>query len=100
MTHLYAAGETVVYNQNILHCATYSPDSTRVTLHACIGNAKNGAGQTRARNILQHGVGWMKEDERFEKEVRGCGDVAVRMWENTVMLGAGKEGEAVEYSQD
>ena len=55
-----AAGETVFYNNNILHCATYSTDSPRATLHASMGDARGGS--TRARNILQHGLEWMKED--------------------------------------
>ncbi|EPS96329.1 hypothetical protein FOMPIDRAFT_1038193 [Fomitopsis schrenkii] len=65
-------GETVFYNNNILHCATYDPTQKRATLHACIGDTRGGA--TRARNILQHGLLWMKEprfrealDERGQK---------------------------------
>ena len=69
---LLSAGETVFYNNNILHCATYDPNQKRATLHACIGDTRGGA--TRARNILQHGLFWMKEprfrdtlDERGQK---------------------------------
>ena len=51
------------YNSNILHCAMYDPDERRATLHACMGNSRGGT--TRARNILQHGLEWMKE-ERFK----------------------------------
>ncbi|KDR72936.1 hypothetical protein GALMADRAFT_101339 [Galerina marginata CBS 339.88] len=54
-------GETVFYNSNILHCATYSSKEKRATLHGCMGNAKGGA--SRARNILQHELDWMKEEE-------------------------------------
>lgn len=68
----FSAGETVFYNNNILHCATYDPTQKRATLHACIGDTRGGA--TRARNILQHGLLWMKEprfrealDERGQK---------------------------------
>jgi len=97
-------GETVIYNQNILHCASYTHTSPRVTLHACIGNAAQGGGQTRARNIIQHGVGWMKDDKRFRKNVGDVGGKAVGMWENTVRLGgegmAGTRGGEVAYSQD
>ncbi|GLB42758.1 putative phytanoyl-CoA dioxygenase (PhyH) [Lyophyllum shimeji] len=53
-------GETVFYNSNILHCATYSSAQRRATLHANMGNVKGGA--TRARNVLQHGLTWMKGD--------------------------------------
>ncbi|KAI0029563.1 hypothetical protein K488DRAFT_56096 [Vararia minispora EC-137] len=52
-------GETVFYNNNILHCATYSPKRKRATLHASMGDTRGGA--TRARNILQHGLTWMQE---------------------------------------
>ncbi|XP_006456586.1 hypothetical protein AGABI2DRAFT_195652, partial [Agaricus bisporus var. bisporus H97] len=54
-------GETIFYNSNILHCATYSSTSPRVTLHGCIGDIRGGS--TRARNVLQHGLEWMKGDE-------------------------------------
>jgi len=54
------SGETVFYNSNILHCATYNPRVKRATLHACMGETSGGS--TRARNILQHGLNWMKED--------------------------------------
>jgi len=56
-------GDTVFYNSNILHCATYNPRVKRATLHACMGETTGGS--TRARNILQHGLNWMKED-RFK----------------------------------
>ncbi|KAF9524225.1 hypothetical protein CPB83DRAFT_621792 [Crepidotus variabilis] len=51
-------GETVFYNSNILHCAAYSSQNKRATLHACMGNSQGGS--SRARNILQHGLEWMK----------------------------------------
>ncbi|PPR05020.1 hypothetical protein CVT24_010213 [Panaeolus cyanescens] len=54
-------GETVFYNSNILHCATYSSKEKRATLHACIGDIKGGS--SRARNILQHGLKWMTSPE-------------------------------------
>lgn len=52
-------GETVIYNNNILHCAAYDAAAPRITLHACMGEARGGP--ARARNILQHGLRWMKE---------------------------------------
>ncbi|TFK51567.1 hypothetical protein OE88DRAFT_1735447 [Heliocybe sulcata] len=54
------AGESVFYNSNILHCATYDYSRKRATLHATMGDTR--AGASRARNILQHGLKWMKED--------------------------------------
>jgi len=53
-------GETVFYNSNILHCATYDSQQRRATLHGCMGDIRGGS--TRARNVLQHGLLWMKED--------------------------------------
>ncbi|KZT20035.1 hypothetical protein NEOLEDRAFT_894387 [Neolentinus lepideus HHB14362 ss-1] len=54
------AGESVFYNSNILHCAAYDCSQKRATLHATMGDTR--AGASRARNILQHGLAWMKED--------------------------------------
>ncbi|KAI0701038.1 hypothetical protein BC835DRAFT_1324634 [Cytidiella melzeri] len=53
-------GETVFYNSNILHCAMYDCTCKRATLHACMGSVRGGS--SRARNILQHGLNWMTED--------------------------------------
>jgi len=63
-------GETVFYNNNILHCATYDPHQRRATLHASMGDTRGGA--TRARNVLQHGLLWMKE-ERFRDSLNERG---------------------------
>ncbi|CAL1702733.1 unnamed protein product [Somion occarium] len=57
-------GETVFYNSNILHCATYDPSAKRATLHASMGSTRGGS--SRARNVLQHGLDWMTES-RFRK---------------------------------
>jgi len=54
-------GETVFYNSNILHCATYDSKIPRATLHGCMGNIHGGS--SRARNVLQHGLNWMKGDQ-------------------------------------
>ncbi|KAF8915054.1 hypothetical protein CPB85DRAFT_1375230 [Mucidula mucida] len=53
-------GETVFYNSNILHVGTYSAKHKRATLHASMGDARGGS--VRARNVLQHGLNWMKEE--------------------------------------
>ncbi|KDQ57915.1 hypothetical protein JAAARDRAFT_129673 [Jaapia argillacea MUCL 33604] len=63
-------GETAFYNSNILHCATYNPRERRATLHATMGDARGGS--TRARNVLQHGLAWMKE-EAFPKTLDARG---------------------------
>ncbi|KAJ7141204.1 hypothetical protein C8R44DRAFT_762930 [Mycena epipterygia] len=54
-------GESVFYNSNILHCAAYDCKARRATLHATMGNVAGGS--VRARNILQHGLSWMKEPQ-------------------------------------
>jgi hypothetical protein len=54
------AGDSVFYNSNILHCAVYDTSCTRATLHASMGDIRGGS--SRARNVLQHGLDWMKED--------------------------------------
>ncbi|EGN97415.1 hypothetical protein SERLA73DRAFT_184113 [Serpula lacrymans var. lacrymans S7.3] len=63
-------GETVFYNSNILHCATYDSTQQRATLHACMGDIRGGS--TRARNVLQHGLEWMKGDQ-FREQLDGRG---------------------------
>ena len=76
------AGETVFYNNNILHCATYSTHRPRATLHACMGDARGGS--TRARNILQHGLEWMKGEgfrETLSLEGKQMLDRLVRLQE-------------------
>ena len=73
-------GETVFYNNNILHCAMYDEHEERITLHACMGEVRGGP--KRARNILQHGLGWMKEP-RFKETLDERGR---RMLERIVRL--------------
>ena len=56
------AGQTVFYSQRLLHRASYLPSVKRATLHGCYGDAREGA-EERARNVLQHGVEWMRDGE-------------------------------------
>jgi hypothetical protein len=49
------AGDAVFYNNNILHRGAYASGVERMTLHGSIGHA--GGSSSRARNVLQHGVG-------------------------------------------
>jgi len=86
------AGETVFYNNNILHCASYSPNRPRATLHACIGDTRGGS--TRARNILQHGLEWMKEEE-FRETLNSEGR---QMLERLVRMQEEFNGKDVGYS--
>ncbi|KAH9946603.1 hypothetical protein B0H21DRAFT_399232 [Amylocystis lapponica] len=85
-------GETVFYNNNILHCATYDPGARRATLHACMGDTRGG--RARARNILQHGLRWMKEP-RFRARL---GSRAQQMLDRLVRLQESVAGE-LGYSQ-
>ena len=64
---LYSAGETVFYNSNILHCATYSAREKRVTLHGSKGDARVGH---RERGMCN--VEWMLE-MRFRDGLNGRG---------------------------
>lgn len=57
------AGDTVFYDNNILHRAVYPVKPVRVTLHACMGTIQ--AGAERAKNILQHEMEWVR-DVRYE----------------------------------
>lgn len=87
-------GETVFYNSNILHCAAYDPTVKRATLHACMGEISGGS--TRARNILQHGLSWMKE-ARFKNTLRE--GRSRDMLERLVRMQEGFKESEIEYSQ-
>lgn len=82
----FQAGETVFYNSNILHCAVYKSNEPRATLHACMGNAQGGS--SRARNILQHGLEWMKSQAFREclptEEAVKMLDKLVNMYDSSV----------------
>lgn len=54
-------GQTVFYDNNILHRATYNSKKKRATLHACMGTIDGG--HHRAANIFQHGLDWMNTPE-------------------------------------
>ena len=86
------ADETVFYNNNILHCASYSPNRPRATLHACMGDTHGGS--ARARNILQHGLEWMKE-ETFRETLDQKGK---QMLERLVRMQEEFHGKGIEYS--
>ncbi|KAH7922431.1 hypothetical protein BV22DRAFT_1037504 [Leucogyrophana mollusca] len=87
-------GETVFYNSNILHCAAYDSKQRRATLHACVGDIRGG--NTRARNVLQHGLKWMKED-KF-REALGANQRGSAMLKSLIDMQEGVQGE-VGYSQ-
>ncbi|KLO07408.1 hypothetical protein SCHPADRAFT_909526 [Schizopora paradoxa] len=92
-------GETVFYNSNILHCATYDARAQRATLHPCMGDAVHG-GMVRARNILQHGiVDWVVSDA-FKKTLTT--ERANKMRERLLEMArmADEKGVDVGYSLD
>lgn len=55
------AGQTVFYDNNILHRASYDCTQKRSTLHASMGTIEGG--HHRAAVILQHGLDWMNTEE-------------------------------------
>lgn len=55
------AGQTVFYDNNILHRASYDSSKKRATLHASMGTIEGG--HHRAAVILQHGLSWMITEE-------------------------------------
>lgn len=54
-------GQTVFYDNNILHRAAYFKSKKRATLHASMGTIEGG--HYRAKTIFQHGLDWLNTDE-------------------------------------
>ncbi|KAK2464950.1 hypothetical protein APHAL10511_003026 [Amanita phalloides] len=93
-------GDTVFYNSNILHCAAYNCDEVRATLHASIGDVRGGA--TRARNVLQHGLDWIKSKE-FRRSIDSIANDKVRsraltMWATLLKMQENADAEKLGYS--
>jgi hypothetical protein len=59
------AGDFVFYKNNILHRGAYKRDIERMTLHGSLGVVKGCS--SRARNVLQHGVGEWVDSHDFSK---------------------------------
>ncbi|CAE6455975.1 unnamed protein product [Rhizoctonia solani] len=97
------AGDTVFYQNNILHTAAYRPDVKRATLHASMGDVRGGS--RRARMILQHQVDWVRSDafvSTFKSEESPNSDtVATRLqsMRNRLLAMADSVHGQVEYSQ-
>ncbi|ORZ24010.1 hypothetical protein BCR42DRAFT_402049 [Absidia repens] len=53
-------GQTVFYDNNILHRAAYFCSQKRATLHASMGTIEGG--HHRAKTAFQHGLDWMNTD--------------------------------------
>lgn len=91
------AGQVAFYNNNILHRGVYDSQKERMTLHGSIGTVA--AGEQRARNVLQHGVGeWANKDDFGELEP-GMRDRAVKMRQRLVDLGS-RSGDVGFFSKD
>ncbi|KAH7333575.1 hypothetical protein B0J17DRAFT_675907 [Rhizoctonia solani] len=98
------AGDTVFYQNNILHTAAYHPDVKRATLHASMGDIRGGS--RRARMILQHKVDWVRGDaftSTFQSEGSSNDDaVATRlrgMRDRLLTMADAVKGQDLEYSQ-
>ncbi|KAG9005286.1 hypothetical protein FRB94_000411 [Tulasnella sp. JGI-2019a] len=88
-------GETVFYDNNILHCASYDPSQICATLHACMGDARGGG--KRARNILQHDLRWMRKDTFLDSLPKEGPTRAMRR--KLVDMASTVDGKEVGYSQ-
>jgi len=88
-----APGDAVFYDNNVLHRGVYDPAAERFTLHGSVGHIKGS--RTRARNVLQHGVGeWVHRCDfgalgEARERAEGMRERLVRM---------GKESGSVGYS--
>ncbi|SPO26644.1 related to Putative nicotinamide N-methyltransferase [Ustilago trichophora] len=91
-------GQTAFYSQRILHRASYLPSAKRATLHACFGDASQGGkgAAERARNVLQHGVEWMR-DPTFGKDLP---DNLKPMWANLIRMDAAYADKQLGFSLD
>ena len=79
------AGDIVFYNNNFLHRGVYNAKVERMTLHGSIGYTKGNA--TRARNVLQHGVGEWVDKVDFSKLPNGLQARAEAMRKNLNEMG-------------
>lgn len=87
------AGDVLFYDNNILHRGVYDSSIERMTLHGSMGFAGND--QSRARNILQHGIGSWAADIKFSCLPIETVELAERMRKRLIDLGS---GENVGYS--
>ena len=85
-------GEMAFYNNNIYHRGAYRSDVERMTLHGSIGHVAGGS--LRARNVLQHGRGWIEQVDLLQVE---DAERAAGMRRRLVELG--ELHKTTEYSQ-
>ncbi|KAK3676336.1 hypothetical protein LTR78_003610 [Recurvomyces mirabilis] len=82
-------GDIVFYNNNILHRGVYdSKAGERLTLHGTMG--MKGTDPSRARNILQHGIGGWAADCDFDGLESDMARLARDMQARLITLGVGK----------
>jgi ectoine hydroxylase-related dioxygenase (phytanoyl-CoA dioxygenase family) len=64
------AGQTVVYDPNLLHRADYDPAARRATLHCSMGYGE--AGAANLAHVLGRGrMGWVQRGGAFEQSLAG-----------------------------
>lgn len=89
------AGEMAFYDNNVLHRGVYSKDVQRLTLHGSMGHV--GAGDARARNVLQHGRGWI---ERVDLSAVGEGERERARGMRERLVGLGQRVGETGFSQE
>lgn len=91
------AGDVIFYDNNILHRGVYDSTKERMTLHGTIGHAKGN--KSRARNVLQHGVGdWVSQIDFNSLPDKKMTKQAEDMRDRLIVMGA--ENPDHGYSQD
>lgn len=88
-------GQTVFYNNNIMHVGKYNLAVKRRTLHGCYGSPPEGD-SSRARNLLQHGLEYTKDPE-FRKTVP---ETLWPMLDKLNSFQEAEKGKPIQYSQD
>jgi hypothetical protein len=92
------AGEVAFYDNNILHRGMYDSSKERMTLHGCIGSTRGDG--SRARNVLQHGIGeWVKPYAFEDAEGEEWTGRARQMREELVRMGD-RAGDVGFFSKD
>lgn len=89
-------GDVVFYDNNLIHRGVYSKNVKRLTLHGSVSHVR--AGNSRASNVLQHGVGaWVGKCgfDELEGDVRKRAESMRRQ-----LITLGNEAGEVEYVHD
>ena len=89
------ARDVVFYDNNILHRGVYGSGKERMTLHGSMGRSGE---ESRARNVLQHGIGEWVERCDFSNLDERIGQRAETMRARLIEFGRGRTAEEVGYS--